>query len=175
MWQMKPTTKSRLIFWGRMTGWLGTGVVAPITTFAVKFGLFTKSEPVTDALGNVIQQKGIALNGWGIVCCLLIGSYIMQILKEVVDSNKGYSLTKQCYDGLMKLIPLIMAYGICYFLNGVLAQIMYCLAILIVCRAAAVPLNPLPKWRYDKTGEEDYSDLLGGLTEIVKQFKHKEG
>lgn len=170
---MTSKTKSRLIFWGRMAGWLGTGVVAPVTTFAVKFGLFTKSEPVVDALGNVVQQSNYAINGWGIVCCLLVGSYIMQILKEVVAANDGYSLSKQCYDGAIKTIPYVMAYGICYFLNGVLAQIMYCLAVLIVCRLASVPLNPLPKWRYEKTGTEDYSDLLSGLTKIVKDFKKK--
>lgn len=168
---MTSKTKSRVIFWSRMSGWLGTGVVAPVTVFATKFGLFAKQEPVVDALGNVVQQKGIALNGWGIICCMLIGSYVMQILKEVVAANQGYSLTKQCYDGLMKLIPLIMAYGICFFLNGVIGQLMYCLALLIVCRAAAIPLNPLPKWRYDKTGVEDYSDILSGLTDIVKKLK----
>ena len=168
---MTSKTKGRIVFWSRMSGWLGVGVVAPITTFATKFGLFVKQEPVVDALGNVVQQKGIAMNGWGILCCLLIGSYVMQILKEVVAANQGYSLTKQCYDGVMKLIPLIMAYGVCFFLNGVIGQIMYCLAILIVCRAAAIPLNPLPKWRFDKTGVEDYSDVLSGLTDIVKKLK----
>lgn len=168
---MTSKTKGRIVFWSRMSGWLGVGVVAPIATFATKFGLFVKQEPVVDALGNVVQQKGIAMNGWGILCCLLIGSYVMQILKEVVAANQGYSLTKQCYDGVMKLIPLIMAYGICFFLNGVIGQIMYCLAILIVCRAAAIPLNPLPKWRFDKTGVEDYSDILSGLTDIVKKLK----
>lgn len=168
---MTSKTKSRVIFWSRMTGWLGTGVVAPVIVFATKFGLFAKQEPVVDALGNVVQQKGIALNGWGIICCMLIGSYVMQILKEVVAANQGYSLTKQCYDGVMKLIPLIMAYGICFFLNGVIGQLMYCLAILIVCRAVAIPLNPLPKWRFDKTGVEDYSDILSGLTDIVKKLK----
>lgn len=170
---MKPKTKSRLIFWGRMTGWLGVGVVTPIATFAAKFGLFTENKPIVDALGNTIEQPNIALNGWGIICCLLIGSYVTQILKEVVNANKGYSLTKQCYDGFVKLIPWVMAYGICYFLNGVLSQIMFCLAILIACRAAAVPLNPLPKWRYEKTGTEDYSDLLSGLTEYVKNLKKR--
>lgn len=168
---MKAKTKSRLVFWGRMVSWLGVGVAAPVTTFAVKFGLFKSTEPVVDELGNVVQQPSFAINGWGIVCCLLIGSYIMQILKEVANANKGYSLTKQCYEGLVKIIPYIIAYGICYFLNGVLSQVMYCLAILIVCKAAATPLNPLPKWRYEKSGVEDYSDLLSGLTQLVKSFK----
>lgn len=172
---MTSKTKSRLIFWSRMSGWLGVGVVTPVVTFATKFGLFVEQEPVVDALGNTIEPAGIAFNGWGIVCCVLVGSYIMQILKEIVAANQGYSLTKQCYDGVMKLIPLIIAYGVCYFLNGVLAQVMFCLGTIIACRAAAIPLNPLPKWRFDKTGIEDYSDLLTGLTNIVKNLRKKEG
>ena len=34
--------KSLLVFWLRMVGWVLTGTVAPITTFAIKFGLFTE-------------------------------------------------------------------------------------------------------------------------------------
>lgn len=171
---MTSKTKSRIVFWSRMSGYLGIGVAAPIATFASKFGLFVKQEPVVDALGNTVQQSGIALNGWGIVCCVLVGSYVMQIFKEIVAANQGYSLTKQCYDGIMKLIPLVMAYGICFFLNGVIGQVMYCLSVLIICRAASIPLNPLPKWRFEKSGVEDYSDLLTGLTAIVKNLRKKE-
>lgn len=171
---MQPKTKSKILFWSRMTSWLGVGVAAPVATFATKFGLFSSQEPVVDALGNVVQQKGIALNGWGIVCCLLVGSYLMQILKEIMKANAGYSLTKQCYDGVVKIIPLVIAYGVCFFLNGVIGQIMYCLGVLIVCRLAAIPLNPMPKWRYEKTGVEDYSDLLSGLTDIVKKLRKGE-
>lgn len=171
---MSSKVKPRIIFWSRMAGWLGTGVVTPIAVFASKFGLFTSQEPVVDALGNVVQQKNVALNGWGIVCCLIIGSYVMQIFKEIAAANQGYSLTKQCLDGTVKLIPFIIAYGVCFFLSGAIAHMMYCLGILIVCRAAAIPLNPMPKWRYDKTGVEDYSDLLNNLTKIVKNFKKKE-
>lgn len=168
---MTPKAKNLILFWVRMVGWSAAGVVAPIVVFATKFGLFTKQEPVVDALGNVVQQEGIALNGWGIICCLILGGYVLQILKEVVNANRGYSLTKQCYDGIVKLIPFVIAYGICFFLNGVIGHVMYCLGVLILCRALAIPLNPLPKWRFEKSGVEDYSDLLNGLTELVKKLK----
>ena len=69
----------------------------------------------------------------------------------------------------------MLLYGVCFFLNGVIGQIMFCLATLIVCKLVAIPLNPLPKWRYEKSGIEDYNDLLSNLTEIVKNFQKKEG
>jgi hypothetical protein len=168
---MSSNAKARLIFWLRMFGWTAAGVAAPTITFATKFGLFNVNSPTVDTLGNVVQSTSVSLNGWGIVCCLLLGSYVMQILKEVMHANSGYSLTKQCYDGIVKTVPYAIAYGVCFFLNGVISQIMFCLAVLIICRIVAIPLNPLPKWRYEKTGVEDYRDLLSGLTEIVKKLK----
>lgn len=158
----------RAVFWARMLGWFGTGCVLPIAVFASKFGLF-KTTPTTDSLGNVVSDVNVSLNGWGIVACVLLGSYLTNVLKEVADANTGYSLTKQCFTGISKTMPLIIAYLVCYFLNGVLAQVMYCLAWLIVSRIIATPLNPLPKWKYEKQGVEDYDDALKYLTFIVKK------
>jgi hypothetical protein len=172
---MTSKTKFRAVFWGRMSGWLGTSVVIPIAVFASKFGLFKQNTVVVDSLGNVVQKTNLSLNGWGIVCCLIVGSTVLQILKEVVAASKGYSLAKQCYDGLAKLMPLVIAYCICYFLHDTISQAMFCLGTLIACRAIAIPLNPLPKWRYEKTGVENYADLLDGLIDFVKNLKNKEG
>jgi hypothetical protein len=43
--------------------------------------------------------------------------------------------------------------------------------VIIVCKAIAIPINPLPKWKYETKGYEDYSDLLGSLTKFVKSRK----
>lgn len=175
MLNLSTVVKNRIVFGSRLAGYIGVGAGVPITTFAIKFGLFTKSVEATDAMGNVIQQPRIALNGWGIICIIILGRYLTSILKEIAESNQGYSMTKQCYDGVLKTLPLIMCYGICFFLNGVLTQIMFCLAILIVCRLAATPLNPLPKWKFEKTGIADYSDMVTNLTKYIKKIAGKEG
>lgn len=160
----------RAVFWTRMAGWFGVGCVTPICVFAAKFGLF-KTTPTYDALGNTVSDVNVSLNGWGIIACILIGSYLVNIIQEVADAHTGYSLVKQCYMGVAKTIPLIIAYVVCYFLSGVMAQTMYCLAWLIICKLAATPLNPLPKWKYEKKGVEDYSDALKVLTGLVKTLK----
>lgn len=157
----------RTVFWLRMTGWFGIGCLTPIAVFAAKFGLF-KITPTVDSLGNTVSDVNVSLNGWGIIACVLLGSYIANIIKEVADAHTGYSLAKQCYAGIAKTIPLVVAYLVCYFLSGVLVEMMYCLAWLIICRLIAVPLNPLPKRKYEKKGVEDYTDALKYLTDIVK-------
>lgn len=160
----------KAVFWSRLAGWFGIGCVTPIAVFATKFGLF-KVTPVTDSLGNPVSGTNVSLSGWGIVACVLLGSYVASIIQEVADAHTGYSLAKQCYTGIAKTIPLIVAYLVCYFLSNVISQVTYCLAWLIICRLIALPLNPLPKWKYEKKGVEDYTDALKYLTDIVKRKK----
>lgn len=169
---MQTKLKSRMVFWTRMLGWLTSGCIVPISIFAIKFGLFKTSgyEVTVDELGNITSVSPTALNGWGIVSCLLVLWTIVQILKEVRDTYTGYSLKKQCVDGILKLMPLITMFAICFFLRGALDEIMYCLTVIIVSRVCSIPLNPLPKWKYETKGVENYED---GLTTIVKYIKNK--
>lgn len=100
----------------------------------------------------------------------------MSVLKEVVDAQQGYSLTKQCWVGLRKTMPLIVALAILYFLNGVIEQVIFCLIIVIICRLIATPINPLPKWKYEKQGKEEYTAASEALTNFVKNsLKRGEG
>lgn len=166
---MTSKTKSRIMFWLRMASWTGVGCVAPVAVFASKFGLFTTTVSY-DALGNPIPNANVSLNGWGIISCIVIGMFLTSIVREIADAHVGYSLTKQCYMGISKTIPLIVAYAVCYFLSGAIGHLMYCLAVLIVCKIASTPLNPLPKWKYEKLGVEDYADALKLLSNFVKSF-----
>lgn len=162
------------IFWSRMAGWLGTNCVAPIAVFANKFGLFTEEQyqPVYDELGNLVNETPPALNGWGIMSCILIGFTLMSIVREVADAYTGYSLTKQTLTGIVKsVMPLIIAFCVCYFLEGVLYNVKYCLVVLIISKCISIPLNPLPQWRYEKNGIEDYNDALGTVVEYLKHKK----
>ena len=166
---MTITAKNRTIFITRLISWLLVGCVAPIVFFATEFGLFEDSAIVKDELGNVIARTNYSLNGWGIVSCVLVGSFISNILKDVADAHTGYSLVKQCYKGICSTMPLIIAFSVCYFLNGVLEQVMTCLIVIIFCKLISTPINPLPKWKYEKQGSEDYSTMFENLTKFVKE------
>ena len=163
-----------LIFWLRMVGWLATGVGAPITVFAIKFGLFNEYgyAITTDDLGNVTGMH-VALNGWGIVSVILITWALSQIISEIIDAyTNKYSFTKQVLMGIKdKIIPLVIAIGVCVFLKGCIDQVIFCLVTIGISQLAAIALNPLPKWKYEKKGVEDYHDLLSGLTQLLKERK----
>lgn len=160
--------KNRIVFWIRLLSWLSIGCGVPIAVFSYKFGLFTEHAVEYDALGNVVSQPDISLNGWGIVSVLLIGCFVSTILKEITDSYTGYSLVKQCYAGICKTIPFIIAFVIMYFLKNIIEQTMFCLGVIVLCRLISIPLNPLPKWKYEKRGSEDYSTLVETITETLK-------
>lgn len=172
--------KRLLVFWLRMLGWLATGVATPITVFSIKFGLFTEYgyQVTTDELGNVTEMH-VALNGWGIVSCFLIGFTIISILNEIIDAySKKYSLTKQILVGIKnRIIPIAIAVAICFFLKGCLEQIIFCLSTIGIAQLAAIPLNPLPEWKSRVRNEEDYSDVISGLAKLIKERlkKRKEG
>ena len=168
--------KRLLVFWARMIGWLAAGVGAPITTFALKFGLFTKYgyEVTTDELGNVTGSH-IAINGWGIVSIVLIGAAVLSIISEIIDAySHKYSLTKQCLVGLKnRIIPIAIAIGVCFYLKGVIEQIIFCLTVIGISQLAAIPLNPMPEWKSRVKGEEDYSDIITGLRTFLKSRNKK--
>ena len=172
---MSETSKARILFWIRMLSWVLVGYITPILVFAYKFGLFTVYTTQYDELGNVIPHTDISLNGWGIVSVLLIGGLLSTILKELANAYKGYSFIKQCYVGVCKTIPLIITFAIFYFLSGVVDQVMFCLIVLIICRLASIPLNPLPKWRHEKQGKEDYSTIVEVFTDFVKTHVKRGG
>lgn len=166
--------KDLLIFWFRMIGWLAAGVAAPITTFAIKFGLFSEYgyKVTTDELGNVTGMN-IALNGWGIISVILIVFAFCTIIDEVIEAySKKYSMAKQCLVGLKKrIMPIVIAIGICYFLRNCLDQLIFCLWVLGVSQIVAIPLNPLPKWKAEKKGEENYNDLISSAVSLIKDYK----
>lgn len=166
---MSELMKSRLTFWARLFSWIGVGCGVPIGVFAYKFGLFTQSPILYDELGNAIVTPDISINGWGIISALLVGSFVTSILKEVADAHSGYSLVKQCYVGLCKTIPLIVAYVVFYFLREAIDKVMFCLTVLILCRLVSIPLNPLPQWKYEKQGKESYDTVVDIVTETVKE------
>jgi hypothetical protein len=173
--EIQEGKKDLTVFWLRMLGYVMAGVVAPISAFALKFGIFdvTSYGVTTDDLGNVTHVH-IALNGWGIVSCILVGFFAISVLKEIVEAHSGYSLTKQCLTGVVKkIVPLAIGVAICYFLKGVIEQVTFCLTVLAISQIAAIPLNPLPKWKYEKRGEEDYSALAESLVKAISRRSRK--
>jgi len=168
--------KELLIFWARMIGWLAAGVGAPIATFSIKFGLFTQYgyEVTTDELGNITGSH-IAINGWGIVSVILIAFTAISIIKTIIEAySTKYSFTKQCLVGLKnRIIPIAIGIAICFWIKGVVEQVIFCLVVIGISQIAAIPLNPLPKWKAKVKGEEDYSDLITGFRSFLRHYNKK--
>ena len=170
---IKSARKSLLIFWLRMLGWIGSGVVAPITTFAIKFGLFTETSynVTTDELGNVTATS-VAINGWGILSVLIIVLTVKQILDYWIEAQgTGYAYSKQVLTGFKrKIIPLAILIGLTYWLNGVMQQLQFCLIVLAISQTASIAVDPFPAWVAKKKGVEDYNDVL---TTSIKSLLNK--
>lgn len=166
---LSPNAKRLIIFWTRMVVWIAFSCIIPISVFAAKFGLFKESSIQYDSLGNVVEASSVSLNGWGIVACAIVGFTASAIIKEVIAAYPGYSLTKQWLSGFRKtVLPLVIGFFVCLFIREVVAHLMFCFGTLAVCQFIAVPVNPLPKWRFEKSGVEDYTSTMSGLASFVK-------
>lgn len=173
---LSPNAERLIIFWARLIGWIVFSCILPIMVFSAKFGLFKKMTIQYDSLGNVIGASSVSLNGWGLAACAIVGFTVSTILKEVIAAYPGYSLSKQCLTGFRKtVLPLAVGFFVCLFVHNVVEQLMFCFGTLAVCQAVAIPLNPLPKWRYEKTGIENYSSALTCLTDTVKKKTPEKG
>lgn len=169
--ELNSAKKDTLIFWLRMLGWLMAGTAAPITTFAVKFGLFdTYSYGITtDELGNVTGMN-VALNGWGILSVVIIAMTFISMFNAFIDASGEYSIKKQVLVGVRKeIIPLVIVLATLYYLQGVIEQLQICVIVIAISRAVAIPLNPLPQWVAEKKGVVDYVDPMEYGFRLVRE------
>lgn len=165
--------KSLILFWIRLIMWVGVSCITPVAVFSKKFGLFEEAsyEPVYDELGNIVNASPPALNGWGILSCIIVGFTILTILKEVSKAYVGYSFTKQIIKGICSAVPIAICFALCYFLEDNIETLKYCFAVLLITKLIAIPLNPLPKWRYEKSGVENYNDFIKTMSEYIKTLR----
>lgn len=168
--------QKRTIFIIRLIAWIIAECVVPIVIFAVRFDLFSITKPTADAMGNVIAKTTVSINGWGIVSCIVLGVSVIQVLKELCESFTGFSLTKQIFKGFASsVIPLMVGYFVCYFLAGAINDVMFCLMAIALSRALAVPLNPLPQWKYETQQKENYDSAFNIITKALAKVFFKGG
>ena len=126
---------SKKEFWIRLGIWIVFAVVAPIGFLAWRYGLFTASDGVR-----------VSLNGWGILAVIIIGFFLLYVIKEAKRGMPEGSMFVQCLNGYGLLIPLVLCVLILEAIKSNIGYLEQVLIVLIVCEAIAIPINPMPKW-----------------------------
>lgn len=154
------------LFWTRFVLWCIFACVLPFLFIAYRFDLFK-------------TVSKISVSGWGIFALIIIFIFAFALMKYIKIGFKGkFSFSVQCLGGFFKIIvPLLCMY---LFINSVKENINYFLQVLgcvIICETIAIPINPMPKWAYEKQKEvraEDRKDTLEYIFSSVTEKKKEE-
>lgn len=132
-------------FWFKFVLWIVFVAVVPIIAIIDKY--------------DMIKNKPLKYTGWGIIVISIIAITLLVILGYVLKLMK-WSMWKQIVSGIRNvLVPI----GVLFVLSGLIANnienIKYILVVSFISEAIAIPINPFPKWIYEK----NISDLREAL------------
>lgn len=145
----------RKIFWLRFGLYVLFSIIIPLSYIAIRFKLFQKANSITIGI-------------WGIVfICLAIG-LIWLLFKQLRDGMK-FGLAKQIIDGICRItFPLVTATLCIYWMDKNVKSLIELLIVLSIFETIAIPINPLPKWKFENHIEQTAS-LFSIILEKIKK------
>lgn len=129
----------QLVFWIRFVFWAIFAAGLPFAFIVWRFELFT-------------TISKIRIGGWGIIGIVILGVFVLTVAKYIkLALSTTYSLVSQWLSGIIKvIIPILAFYLIIYNVRSDIELLLQVLGVVIVCEFIAIPINPLPKWAYEK-------------------------
>lgn len=126
-------------FWLMFAVWSAFSCIAPVAFIVWRYDLFTK-------------VSRIQFGGWGLVAIVIMAVFAYTVLKYVRQGMAKWSMTKQVITGIMKVIvPLLALFFAVKAIQDSIDAFLQALGVVIACEAIAIPLNPLPKWAYERS------------------------
>ena len=123
----------RIVLWSLFAG------VIPVIFIGWRYDLFKKA-------------SNFKLSGWGLIAIIFIFVFLKVLVGYIRAGIKEYSMLKQVLNGILKvLIPLGVLLLLCVGIRSNIEQFIQALSCAIICETIAIPLNPFPKWVYEKS------------------------
>lgn len=118
------------------------GLGLPIGFMAWRFELFVEKPSTT------------SVSGWGLVLILIVVVFILKLINGLRKGLKPGSMVKQIVDGLYNVsIPLCLVTFIIHLMSGVTEELTQVLVVLTFCETICIPINPIPRWRFENNIE----------------------
>lgn len=128
--------KKKIVFIIRALLWLYFSLFLPIYVITKNYDL--------------VKPNPFKYTGWAIICSIFLVISISAIFGYIIQSLK-YSIYIQILSGIKKiLIPIIVMLLICTIIDKNIDKIMNILKICLISEAVAIPINPFPKWVYER-------------------------
>lgn len=153
--ELTPEQKEKRIFIARVIGWVIFSCLLPVAFIVWRYDLFRKAGTVQ-------------MSGWGLFAIVIIFVFIYVLVKYINAGFKGYSMTKQVLNGVTKvLIPLGALLALCVSIRNNADFFIQALGLVLICETIAIPVNPFPKWVYEKT-EGQTDNVVDVITQDVE-------
>lgn len=128
--------KKKIIFIIRALLWFYFSLFLPICAITKNYDL--------------VKPNPFKYTGWAIICSIFLVISISAIFGYIIQSLR-YSIYIQIFSGIKKiLIPIIVMLLICTIIDKNIDKIMNILKICLISEAVAIPINPFPKWVYER-------------------------
>lgn len=145
-------TKEKKVFILRIVLWSLFAGVIPVIFIGWRYDLFKKA-------------SNFKLSGWGLIAIIFIFAFLKVLVGYIRAGIKEYSMLKQVLNGIFKvLIPLGVLLLLCVGIRSNIEQFIQALSCAIICETIAIPLNPFPKWVYEKS-KGRFENLLDYIVE----------
>jgi len=134
-------------FWAQFAAWATLALILPVGFIVWRYDLFRT---------KTVTQFG----AWGFIAIVIVAAFAIACLRYAKAGMKEWSMTKQVIMGVCRItIPLL---ALCFALRSMADSIdllVQALAVATACETAAIPLNPFPKWVWERTKGE-YESLI---------------
>lgn len=154
----------KAVFWIRFALWAILACVLPFAFIVWRFDLF-----------QTISKTQIG--GWGIIAIVLLAVFVFSVIRYVrMAMSASYSLTTQCLNGFCKVVlPCLALLVIVYCMKNDVELMIQVLGCVTLCEAMAVPVNPLPKWAYDRQKDVRVEERKETMDYLLSEFFKKKG
>lgn len=123
----------RIFLWGLFA------CVIPVCFIGWRFDLFSK-------------VSGLKLSGWGLIAIVITFVFLYAIVKYIRAGFVEWTMLKQIINGIVSIvIPLGVLLALCVAMKNSLDVFIQALSCVLVSEIIAIPLNPFPKWVWDKS------------------------
>lgn len=127
------------IFILRAVLWTLFAAVIPLIFIGWRYDLFRKA--------GTIQ-----LSGWGMIGIFIVLIFLIVLVKYIKAGFTEWSMVKQVLNGVIKvLLPILVLLGLCMGIKSNIEYFTQALSFVLLSEAIAIPINPFPKWVYEKS------------------------
>lgn len=149
----------KTVFWIRFVLWTLCACVLPFLFIVWRFELFR-------------TVSKFQIGGWGIIAVFIVGIFAIVLVKYIrLALNSKYTMTGQILNGICKVIlPLVILLAILICVRDSVETTIKVLGVVTFLELVAIPLNPLPKWVYEKQKDVKDSEKKETVDYLLDSF-----